>query len=105
MVSLSNGVRQGGVVSVILYCFYVNDLFKLFRERSTGYWVKGYIHGIFGYSDDNFLIDPSLFALQEMLQTCEEYELGHNLQFSTYVRIAKCKKAGAEQGQAQYKID
>ena len=24
-------------------------------------------HGIFGYSDDNFLLSPSLEALQEML--------------------------------------
>ena len=59
--NLSNGVRQGGVVSAILYCFYVNDLFKLFRERSSGCWIKGF-HGIFGYSDDNFLLAPSLTA-------------------------------------------
>ena len=69
----------------------MNDLFKLLRERSAGCWVKGYFHGIFGYSDDNFLIAPSLSALQEMLQTCKEYALGHNLEFSTDVRIAKCK--------------
>ena len=67
----------------------MNDLLS---ERSAGCCIKGYFHGIFSYSDDNFLIAPSLSALQEMLQTCEEYALGHNLKFSTDVRIAKYKK-------------
>ena len=89
--TLTNGVRQGGVISAILYCFYVNDLFKLLRQRSTGCWVKGNYHGIFGYSDDNFLLAPSLAALQDMLQTCEEYAQSHNLKFSTDPRPSKCK--------------
>ena len=89
--SLSNGVRQGGVISAILYCFYVNDLFQLLRQRSAGCWVKGNFHGIFGYSDDNFLLAPSLAGLQEMLNTCEEYVKSHNLKFSTDPRPAKCK--------------
>ena len=67
--TLTNGVRQGGVISAILYCFYVNDLFKLLRQRSTGCWIKGNYHGIFGYSDDHFLLAPSLAALQDMLYT------------------------------------
>ena len=89
--SLSNGVRQGGVISAILYCFYVNDLFQLLRQRSAGCWVKGSFHGIFGYSDDNFLLAPSLAGLQEMINTCEEYALSHNLKFSTDPRPKKCK--------------
>ena len=89
--SLSNGVRQGGVISAILYCFYVNDLFQLLRQRSAGCWVKGSFHGIFGYSDDNFLLAPSLAGLQEMLNTCEEYALSHNLKFSTDPQPKKCK--------------
>ena len=89
--SLSNGVRQGGVISAILYCFYVNDLFQLLRQRSAGCWVKGNFHGIFGYSDDYFLLAPSLAGLQEMLNTCEEYVKSHNLKFSTDPRPAKCK--------------
>ena len=89
--SLSNGVRQGGVISAILYCFYTNDLFKILRERSAGCWIKGNFHGIFGYSDDNFLLAPSLSSLQEMLKTCEEYAFSHNLKFSTDRRPKKCK--------------
>jgi hypothetical protein len=91
MFSLANGVRQGGVISAILYCFYVNDLFRILRQRSAGCWVNGYFHGIFGYSDDNFLLAPSLAALQDMLRTCEEYAQSHNLKFSTDPKPSKCK--------------
>ena len=39
----------------------------------------GKYHGIFGYSDDNWLLAPSLGALQDMLTTCQEYASSHNL--------------------------
>ena len=69
----------------------MNDLFNLLRERSSGCWIKGNFHGIFGYSDDNFLLAPSLNGLQEMLSTCEEYANAHNLKFSTNPLPSKCK--------------
>ena len=53
--------------------------------------MLGNYHGIFGYSDDNWLLAPSLNALQDMLVTCEEYAASHNLQFSTDPNPVKCK--------------
>ena len=47
--------------------------------------------GIFGYADDNFLLAPSRDALQNMLDTCDEYAKEHNLRFSTNVIPAKSK--------------
>ena len=89
--TLSNGVRQGGVIATILYCFYTNDLFKLLRNKSTGCWVNSSYQGIFGYSDDNILMAPSISALQDMLTTFEEYAQEHNLKFSTDPNPRKCK--------------
>ena len=89
--SLTNGVRQGAVLSAILYCFYVNDLFKILRRNGTGCWVNSYYFGILGYSDDSFLLAPSLDSLQEMLNICEEYAGSHNLKFSTDPDPRKCK--------------
>ena len=89
--SLCNGVRQGAILSGILYCFYVNNLFQLLRSRTTGCWVNGNFHGMFGYSDDNWVLAPSLPCLQEMMNTIEEYCNSHNLKFSTDPRPAKCK--------------
>ena len=47
--------------------------------------------GIFGYSDDNWVIAPSLDSLQKILTTCEEYAASHNLKFSTDQNPIKCK--------------
>ena len=89
--SLSNSVRQGAVLSAILYCFYVNDLFKILRKNGTGCWVNSNYFGIIGYSDDSFLLAPSLDGLQEMLDICENYANLHNLRFSTDPNPVKCK--------------
>ena len=51
----------------------------------------GRFRGIFGYSDDNWLIAPSLPALQDMLMTCQKYAEQHNLKFSTDLDPKKCK--------------
>ena len=88
---MTNGVRQGAVLSAIAYCFYCEDLFTLLEQRRSGCWVLGRYHGIFGYSDDNWLLAPSLSALQDMLTTCEEYAVSHNLKFSTDENPEKCK--------------
>ena len=89
--SVKNGVRQGAILSGILYCFYTNDLFALLRKNTTGCWVNGIFMGIFGYSDDNLLLAPSLDSLQEMLNICQKYASDHNLKFSTNVNPRKCK--------------
>ena len=89
--NLSNGVRQGAVLSAILYCFYVNDLFKILRMNGTGCWINSNYFGIIGYSDDSFLLAPSLDSLQEMLNICEKYAETHNLTFSTDPNPDKCK--------------
>ena len=88
---LLNGVKQGAVLSAILFCVYVNDLYKLLRKKRSGCCINGEYNGIVGYSDDLLLLSPSLDALQEMIITCETYAKEHNLQFSTDVIPSKSK--------------
>ena len=89
--SIRNGVRQGAILSGILYCFYCNGLFQKLRNAKSGCWINENYHGILGYSDDNFLLAPSLSALQEMLIICEKYAEEHGLMFSTNPDPKKCK--------------
>ena len=63
---MTNIVRQGANLSAIANCFYMEDLFALLKQRRAGCWVVDEYHGIFGYSDDNWLLAPSLAALQDM---------------------------------------
>ena len=69
---MTNGVRQGAILSAIFYCIYMNDLFKILRSSKVGCWVNGDFFGILGYSDDNFLLAPSHHALQKMVKICEK---------------------------------
>ena len=88
---MTNGCRQGAIVSAIAYCFYCEGLFALLKRRRAGCWVKSTYCGIFGYSDDNWALAPSLDSLQRILVTCQEYAASHNLKFSTDPNPNKCK--------------
>ena len=89
--SLCNGVRQGAILSGILYCFYVNGMFEDLRRSGHGCRINSTFYVVFGYSDDTYLLAPSLDTLQEMLKICEVYAMKHNLRFSTDPNQRKCK--------------
>ena len=89
--SVRNGCGQGKVLAAIAYCMYCEELFATLRRRHSGCWVRGRYMGMFGYSDDNWILAPSLSALQDILKTCEEYAGMHNLKFSTDPDPKKCK--------------
>ena len=65
--NIKNGVKQGAVLSALLYCVYVDDLFLRLRKNRQGCWINGEFMGIFGYSDDKVLLSPTLDGLQNMI--------------------------------------
>ena len=69
----------------------MNNLFEILRASKYGCWIYGEYYGILGYSDDNLLLAPSIYALQEMLKICEEYAALHDLKFSTEANPKRCK--------------
>ena len=86
-----NGTGQGRVFAAIAYCLYMEGLFKELRRKRSGCWIEGEFRGIYGYSDDNWALAPSLSSLQDMLKTMEIYAESHNLIFSTDPLPSKCK--------------
>ena len=88
--SVKNGCGQGKVLAAIAYCMYCEE-FHHSSPTKIGMLDQGYYRGIFGYSDDNWVMAPSLSALQDILKTCEEYAESHNLKFSTDLDPKKCK--------------
>ena len=88
---ISNGVKQGVVISPRLYCIYTDDLFSTLRKKKTGCWIGNQYIGILGYADDLLLLAPTHDALQEMMKTCETYANKLNLSFSTHADPKKCK--------------
>ena len=60
---VSSGVRQGSVLSPLLFAVYVDDIGKLHNSRVGKFVVL--------YADDILLLAPSVTVLQELLRACE----------------------------------
>ena len=88
---LLNGVKQGAVLSAVLFCVYTDDLIKELRRNRDGCWVKQKYAGIDVYADDIVLLSPSLDGLQNMVDTCCRYAKRFNLEFSTDENPQKSK--------------
>lgn len=86
-----NGVKQGAVISAILFCVYINDLIKVLRRKKDGCWINENYVGIIVYADDIALLSPSLDGLQNMINSCLSYAKDHNLSFSTNDDPSKSK--------------
>ena len=76
--TIRNGIRQEAVLSPLLFCFYMNDLFRLLRRLGAGCHIYDYYAGVFSYADDLLLLCPSRDGLQKMLTLAENYAREHN---------------------------
>ena len=81
--SIANGVAQGKILAGTAYCFYCKDLFSILEKCGFGCTVKNTYAGIYGYSDDDLLLSPTVSGLQEMIQISYSYCNSHGLRFST----------------------
>ncbi len=89
--SILNGVKQGAVLSAILFCIYIDDLIKELRHKRDGCWINNRYVGIAVYADDIVLLSPALDGLQNMVDTCSQYAKKYHLVFSTNENPAKSK--------------
>ena len=80
---ISNGVKQGGVISPLLFSLYVDELFLLLKKSGLGCHVGSTYAGAFGYADDIALIAPSLSSLKQMMKICENFAKAHNIVFNS----------------------
>ena len=74
---VSNGVRQGGILSPILFTMYIDDLSSL----GVGCFWDCHFAGALCY-DDLVLLAPSPAALRIMLRCCKDFALSRGLRFN-----------------------
>ena len=68
-----NGVKQGAVISPILFAVYYDELIAKLARSGYGCRVSQHFVGALSYADDITLLSPSLQGLQYMVNICEEY--------------------------------
>ena len=80
--SVSNGVRQGSVLSPVLFAVYLDGLLSELEGSGVGcYWGAHFV-GAVCYADDIALLAPCPSAMRTMLSVCEEYAVTHGLKFN-----------------------
>jgi len=80
--SVKNGVRQGGVLSPVLFNVYVDDLSKKLNIFNNGCVLSNVMINHFFYADDLVLLCPSLYGLQKIIDVCSNYSVCHNISFN-----------------------
>ena len=74
--AVSNDVKQGDVMSSLLFNLYVQDFIECIDRKGLGYHMGYHFSGCFIYPDDITSVAPSTDALNAMLKVCEIYVEG-----------------------------
>ena len=80
---VSNGVRQGGILSPKLYSVYVDDLSDYLVKSQIGCQIDNVCVNHVMYADDICLMAPSPAALQKLINICYDFSLQNNLTFNS----------------------
>ena len=79
---VTNGVRQGGILSPLLFSVYIDELLNKLQNSGFGCRIGHLYAGALGFADDLILICPTESGMQKMLKICESYAKEHDLVFN-----------------------
>ena len=71
-VTLTCGVRQGGVLSPHLFAVYIDDIIYKITHSNASSKINFVCVSIFMYADDILLLSPSVTLLQKLVSTVED---------------------------------
>ena len=95
----TNGIRQGSVISPVLYCLYMDQLINRLQGVGIGCWIGLNFYGCLSYADDMTLLCPTVTGLQKMIKTCEIYGAEYDVIYNaTKSKCMMFSRGGKENG-------
>ena len=79
---ISNGVRQGVILSPKLFALYMNRLSGALSHCKTGCYINEQCMNHILYTDDICVMAPRAIALQKLVDVCFEYSIANDLLFN-----------------------
>ena len=80
---VSNGVRQGGILSPYLFNVYMDDLSTRLNKLSIGCVLGDLLINHLMYADDLVLISPSTMGLNKLIAECQSYGIQFDIMFNS----------------------
>ncbi len=80
--NVMNGVKQGGVLSPILFAIYMDGMLKRVEDAGIGCFMNNNFVGSLAFADDVKLLCPTMSGLQVMANICEKYASEFNIKFN-----------------------
>ena len=85
--TISNGVRQGGILSPRLFAVYVDDLSEQLIDARFGCFVEHQCINHVMYADDICLLAPSTLGLQKLLDVCYKFSQCNEIVFNIFKSV------------------
>ncbi len=79
--NVCNSVKQGGVISPILFCICIDGLLVELEKGGVGCFIVGVFSEVFSYADDLKLWTPTIQTLHIMTNICIEYAAKYDILF------------------------
>ena len=81
--TISNGVKQGGVLSPILFTIYVDELLTRLRDGHLGHHIGSLFSRALEYAADVVILAPTLYSLMAMLDICSQFAESYDVKFNS----------------------
>jgi len=92
--SVCNGVKQGGILSPVLFCVYIDGLLQHLAS-SKNVCNFGMIYAaVLAYTDDTVLLAPTASAMRMLLSICDDCANEHHVVFNA--KKLKCMQSSTQ---------